>query len=76
VGYDGGMNRATLKVSRGTADRLAGAKRGMSVDADRTLTIGQAIDYLLVHWAITRGQYPVIEFGADGVPYWDSDASA
>lgn len=70
------MNRATLKVPRGTADRLSGAKLGMSADAGRQLTTGQAIDYLLVHWAITRGQRHRIEFGPDGVPYSPSNAGA
>jgi hypothetical protein len=70
------MTRATLKVSHETASRLAGAKRAISVDADRNLNTGQAIDYLLVHWAITRGQRHLIEFGADGVPYSPSNATA
>jgi hypothetical protein len=70
------MNRATLKVPKGTADRLSGAKLDMSADVGRQLTTGQAIDYLLAYWRITRGQAHLIEWGPDGVPCSPSNATS
>ena len=72
----GAMDRATLKVSPGTAARLRGAKIGMSADIDQQLTTSQAIDYLLAWWAVTRNQRHLIVIGRDGVPYAASSAPA
>lgn len=60
------MDRITVKVDRPVHARLNLAKVGISATVGQQLSTSQAIEYLLEHWAITKGQRHLIQVRPDG----------
>lgn len=60
------MDRVTIKLDARVADRVRLAKVVVSADVGQQLTISQAIEYLIEHWMLTRGQRHRLTVGPDG----------